>query len=211
MPTRSGWTTLAASLSATLIGRVFGILELFVIGAGLAIAVVVAVAGVRLRRPDLAVTRWAHPAVLTVGEVGRVDLLIDNRATFRSPRVDLTEPVGTTNAARMTIAPLGSGEQVTAGYRVPATRRGVLDVGPAVIERRDRLRLAVRDWATAGVTEITVAPRTLDLSMPALGHGSLGRHLLALSQRIGAGEFHSLRDYVTGDEPRSIHWKASAV
>jgi uncharacterized protein (DUF58 family) len=38
----------------------------------------------------------------------------------------------------------------------------------------------------------------------------LGRHLLALSQRIGPGEFHSLRDYVVGDEPRSIHWKASA-
>ena len=38
----------------------------------------------------------------------------------------------------------------------------------------------------------------------------LGRHLLALSQRIGPGEFHSLRDYVTGDEPRSIHWRASA-
>ena len=46
--------------------------------------------------------------------------------------------------------------------------------------------------------------------MPSLGHGVLGRHLLALSQRIGPGEFHSLRDYVTGDEPRSIHWKASA-
>jgi uncharacterized protein (DUF58 family) len=46
--------------------------------------------------------------------------------------------------------------------------------------------------------------------MPSLGHGILGRHLLAISQRIGPGEFHSLRDYVPGDEPRTIHWRASA-
>ena len=46
--------------------------------------------------------------------------------------------------------------------------------------------------------------------MPALGSGVLGRHLLALSQRLGPGEFHGLRDYIDGDEPRSIHWKASA-
>ena len=32
--------------------------------------------------------------------------------------------------------------------------------------------------------------------MPSLGSGVLGRHLLALSQRIGPGEFHSLRNYV---------------
>ena len=33
--------------------------------------------------------------------------------------------------------------------------------------------------------------------MPTLGSGVLGRHLLALVQRLGPGEFHSLRDYVS--------------
>ena len=42
---------------------------------------------------------------------------------------------------------------------------------------------------------------SFELPMPSLGSGVLGRHLLALSQRIGPGEFHSLRNYVTGDEP----------
>ncbi len=139
-----------------------------------------------------------------------VDLLVENRAAFRSPRVDLTEPVGTTNTAHMTIAPLRSGDQVTAGYRVPASRRGVLAVGPAEIERRDLLGLASSRLVAVGATELTVAPQTFELPMPALGHGVLGRHLLALSQRVGPGEFHSLRDYVVGDEPRSIHWRASA-
>lgn len=210
MPTRQGWTVLLAAVVAIVIGRVFGIVELFVIGAGLAGSVGLAVAAVRLHRPDLSITRWAHPSMLTVGDIGRVDLLVENAGSVRSPRVDLTEPVGTTNSAQMSIAPLRTGEQVTAGYRVPATRRGVLQVGPALIERRDLLGLATSSRIGAGASDVTVAPRVFELPMPSLGHGVLGRHLLALSQRIGPGEFHSLRDYVTGDEPRSIHWKASA-
>lgn len=210
MPTRQGWTIAMGAIAALVIGRVFGIIELFVIGAGLGLTVIVAVLIVRLHQPELAITRWAHPSVLTVGDTGRVDLLIENRAGLRSPHVDLTEPVGTSNTAHMTVVPLRSGDQVTAGYRVPASRRGVLEVGPAVLERRDLLGLATFDRVAVGATELTVAPQTFELPMPALGHGVLGRHLLALSQRVGPGEFHSLRDYVVGDEPRSIHWKASA-
>jgi hypothetical protein len=86
----------------------------------------------------------------------------------------------------------------------------VLRIGPSTIVRRDVLGLASRTEVVAGETEVTVAPRTFDLAMPSLGHGVLGRHLLALSQRTGVGEFHSLRDYVSGDEPRTIHWRASA-
>ena len=115
MPTRQGWTVVMGAIAALVIGRVFGIIELFVIGAGLALAVVTAVLVVRLHQPQLAITRWAHPSVLTVGDTGRVDLLIENRAGIRSPRVDLTEPVGSSNTAHMTIAPLRSGDQVTAG------------------------------------------------------------------------------------------------
>ena len=210
MPTRQGWTVAVGALAALIIGRVFGIVELFVIGAGLGFTVGVAVLVVRLHQPNLAITRWAHPSVLTVGDTGRVDLLIENRGGLRSPRVDLTEPVGVNNTAHMTIAPLRAGDQVTAGYRVPATRRGILLVGPAELERRDLLGLATFQRVVVGATELTVAPQTFELPMPALGHGVLGRHLLALSQRVGPGEFHSLRDYVVGDEPRSIHWRASA-
>jgi uncharacterized protein (DUF58 family) len=210
MPTRQGWTILAAAVVALVVGRVFGILELFVIGTAMAAAVALAVLSVRLFRPRLAVYRWVHPSVLTVGDTGRVDLTIENLGSFRSPKVRLTEPVGDVNSAHMTISGMPSGQQVNAGYRVPAQRRGVLVVGPTAIERADLLGLASETILTAPATEVTVAPQTFDLAMPSLGHGVLGRHLLALAQRTGVGEFHSLRDYAPGDEPRSIHWKASA-
>jgi uncharacterized protein (DUF58 family) len=210
MPTRQGWTVAAGALVAIIIGRVFAIIELFVVGAAFGLAVGLAVLTVRFRRPNLAISRWIHPTVLTVGDTGRVDLLIENRGRHRSPPADLSEPVGATSTANMSIAALPSGARVSAGYRVPAVRRGVLVVGPTVLRRRDLLGLAIDSRLAAGPTEITVAPQTFELPMPSLGSGVLGRHLLALSQRIGPGEFHSLRDYVDGDEPRAIHWKASA-
>jgi uncharacterized protein (DUF58 family) len=210
MPTRQGWTAVISAMMAVAIGRVFGIVELFVIGVGLLASVVVAVGIVRLHRPHLAITRWAHPSMLTVGDTGRVDLLIENRGRLRSPKVDLTEPVGISNTAHMTVLPLRAQAQVTAGYRVPAHRRGVLVVGPTTLDHRDVLGLAYDTRVTTGATELTVGPRTFEMPMPSLGQGVLGRHLLALSQRVGPGEFHSLRDYVVGDELRSIHWRASA-
>ena len=47
---------------------------------------------------------------------------------------------------------------------------------------------AIEAAFAAGATEITVAPQTFELPMPSLGSGVLGRHLLALSQRIGPGD-----------------------
>lgn len=210
MPTRTGWLVAASAVTALVVGRVFGVLELFVLGTGMAAAVVLAVVAVRLRRPMLSITRWIHPAVLTVGDTGRVDLIVSNDDRWRSPRVELTEPVGAERRARMAVAPLGPGVQVSAGYRVPAARRGVLQLGPLVVERRDLLGVASAWTIGADVTEVMIAPRTYELAMPDLGHGVLGRHLLTQAQRLGAGEFHSLRDYVVGDELRSIHWRASA-
>lgn len=210
MPTRQGWTTLVGALAAAIVGRVFGIVELYIIAAAMAAAVITAVAVVRLFPPQVDVARWAHPAVLTVGDTGRVDLLVRNRGRWRSPRLALTEPVGQRNSAHLTVAALRPGEQLSAGYRVPAQRRGLLEVGPTVLRRTDLLGLAADVRIGADLTELTVAPQTFELPMPSLGTGVLGRHLLALSQRIGPGEFHSLRDYVDGDEPRTIHWKASA-
>lgn len=210
MPTRHGWTVAGAALLAFAVGRVFGIVELFVIAAAFAGALVVALVGVRIRRIDLDVERWAHPPVLGVGETGRVELTVTNRSAVRSPEARLVEPVGPASSATMTIAPLPGHATVTAGYRVPTARRGVLTLGPALVERTDVLGLARSSRTIGTTTEVTVAPDTIDVDLPRLGRGPLGRHLAAVSARTGPGEFHSLREYAPGDELRSIHWRASA-
>ena len=209
-PTRQGVMVVVSGVAAVVIGRVFGVLELFVIGAAMVIAVLVAWGVVAVRRPRVRVSRWIRPAVLTAGDVGRVEVLVEQAGRTRSPAFELVEPVGAARTARMWVAPLGPDADVSAGYRIPTERRGVLTIGPLTAFRHDVLGLARSTIEVAGVDEVLVSPRAHLLDMPLLGHGVLGRHLLAVAQRLGPGDFHSLRDYVEGDEPRTIHWRASA-
>ena len=208
--TRQGWIVLIAAVAAVIIGRLFGVLELFLIGAALALAPGLGLLNVVVRRPRVEVERWIRPSVLTAGDVGRVEVLVQRVGAGRSPDFELVEPVGANRTARMAVAPLPPDAEVSAGYRIPTERRGVLTIGPLTAVRHDVLGLACSITEVAGVDEVLVSPRAHLLDMPTLGQGVLGRHLLALAQRLGPGDFHSLREYVDGDEPRSIHWRASA-
>jgi uncharacterized protein (DUF58 family) len=209
-PTRQGTIVLVSALGALVVGRLFGLLELFVIGAALIAAALLAWLVVAVRSPRVEVSRWIRPSVLTAGDVGRVEVLVEQSGRSTSPAFELVEPVGATRTARMAVSPLGRGADVSAGYRIPTERRGVLTIGPLTAYRQDVLGLARSTTIVAGVEEVLVSPRAHLLDMPLLGQGVLGRHLLALAQRLGPGDFHSLRDYVDGDEPRTIHWRASA-
>lgn len=209
-PTRQGWIVAVSAVATALIGRAFGVIELYVIGAALGAAVLAAWLVVAVRRPDVSVRRWIRPAVLTAGETGRVEVVVTSGGALPPPPFELIEPVGSTRTARMAVARLPRRRTVSAGYRVPTERRGVLVVGPLTAARNDVLGLAVSRRTVAGAEEVLVSPRAHLVDIPELGNGVLGRHLLALAQRLGTGEFHSLRDYVEGDEPRTIHWRASA-
>jgi uncharacterized protein (DUF58 family) len=209
-PTRQGIVVAVAAVLAIVAGRLFGVIELYVIGAAMALASLFGLAVVTFRRPRVDVHRWIRPSVLAAGDVGRVEVLVQQIGRGRSPGFELIEPVGQTRTARMAVAPLAPDAEVSAGYRIPTERRGVLTIGPLTAVRHDVLGLARSVIEVAGIEEVLVAPRAHLLDMPSLGHGVLGRHLLALAQRLGPGDFHSLRDYVEGDEPRTIHWRASA-
>ncbi len=209
-PTRQGVIVTVAAVLAIVAGRLFGVIELYLLGAAMILAALTAWLVVAVRRPRVEVHRWIRPSVLTAGDVGRVEVLVEQIGRSRSPSFELIEPVGSTRTARMAVAPLGADAEVSAGYRIPTDRRGVLTIGPLTAVRYDALGLARSTSEVAGTEEVLVAPRAHLVDMPQLGQGVLGRHLLALAQRLGPGDFHSLRDYVEGDEPRSIHWRASA-
>ena len=212
--TRQGIAVVGAAVLAITIGRVFGIIELFVIGAGFLTAVLVAVVYVRIRRPRIDADRWIHPATLVVGDIGHVDIRLQHTGHVATPPFVLEEPVVRTmtedHVARLPVATQRAGSVSSSGYRVPTTTRGVVGLGPLTLIVSDVLGIARSTSVIAGTSEIVVAPRTLVVDMPELGRGRLGRALLESSRRLGPGDFHGLREYVAGDELRSIHWRASA-
>jgi len=208
--TRQGVIVAACAVLTGVMGRLFGVIELFFLSAAMLVATVVGYASVLLRRPRVVVRRWVRPEVLTAGDTGRVDIVLSAKGHGMQPSFDLIEAVGDDRTARLAVAPMRGGTERSAGYRVPTEHRGVLTIGPLVASRSDLLGFARSTATIAGIDEILVAPRAYEMDMPELGDGILGRHLLAQSVRLGPGEFHSLREYVPGDEPRTIHWKASA-
>ena len=212
--TRYGVLAIVAGLVSIAIGRTFGVIELFVIGAGFLGAFAIAAAFVAFRSPRIVGSRRIRPTLLVAGDTGRVDLDLEHRGSLRSTRFGLHERVRRANAADhvadLTVEPMAGGSRVTAGYQLPTSVRGIVELGPLESEVRDPLGLLRRTRIVAGVDHVTVAPRAHLVPMPQMGSGTLGRHLLAQARRLGPGEFHSLREYVDGDEPRSIHWRASA-
>jgi hypothetical protein len=100
---------------------------------------------------------------------------------------------------------------VSAAYRVPSARRGVLRIGPLRAERTDPLGLCSRTQMLAGSSEVLVVPERIPLAFPGLSSsGRLGEHLRMKSWGQTGSEFHSQREYVPGDDLRRINWKSSA-
>ena len=107
------------------IGRVFGLIELYVVGVGIVIALLVALISVQRRLPPLNVKRIVSPAMVSVGEPARVDIQLANYGRQASPYLQLWEPVGNNGGAPMQLAKLGPGHAASAAYRVPTARRGL--------------------------------------------------------------------------------------
>jgi uncharacterized protein (DUF58 family) len=211
MITRHGWTAIVAATACFAIGRVFGLIELYVLGVGIVIALLVAIISVQHRLPPLNVRRIVSPAMVSVGEAARVDIQVANLGRQSSPYLQLWEPVGNNGGAPMQLAKLGPGQAAGAAYRVPTARRGLVRIGPLRALRRDVLGLSQRTTTLAGTDEVLVVPHTLTLPFPSVGSsGRLGQHLRMKSWGQTGSEFHSLREYVPGDDIRRINWKASA-
>ena len=189
-------------------GRVFGVIELYFLSAALALAAIAGLLAVALRRPRVAVRRWVRPEVLTAGDVGRVDVVVRAHGIGWRPSFELIESVGTDRTARMSVTV--DARRHREERRLPradgATRRADDRAAARGAFRRPRAG-PLDQWRRRASTRSSSRRRAFELNMPELGDGILGRHLLAQSVRLGPGEFHSLREYVPGDEPRTIHWR----
>lgn len=212
MLTRHGWGALLLAVTTAVIGRLFGVLELFVLGSGIFALVIATLVWVRSRRFSLDVQRQVVPDTLQVGEVGRVEMRIVNAGRSSTSPLHLWEPVSGMGGATLRLAPLRSREAASANYRLPANRRGTVVFGPLTVERRDPFGLCMLRQIVGGTHEAVVLPAHLALSLPS-GNGSggpIGRHLRMRSLGRDGTEFHALRDYADGDDLRQINWRASA-
>lgn len=170
------------------------------IGAALLLALVVEVLLVS-RRTSVSAEREVSP--LVVERHGECTATI--RVTGRLPglvRTAVRDRVG----RQLVHVALDSAET---GYRVPTLRRGLMAVGPLVVDVVGTFGLAARSSEQGQVVHVRVLPR----SVPARGvvrgrrRSSVGADE---SLDHGGTDLVGLHEYIPGDDLRRLHWATSA-
>ncbi|MGH9063311.1 MAG: DUF58 domain-containing protein, partial [Acidimicrobiales bacterium] len=213
MPTRRGWEVAVASAAIIGLGRVLGLVGLYAIGTAGILLTLVTLAWVRLHRFDLDAARRVRPARVHVGDTARIELVVHNRASRRSPLLMASDPFEDgRRVARFLLAALSPGERGQAAYRLPTGQRGVHRLGPLHLELRDPFGLASSSTRAAGVTRLTVLPKVEAVLPPPAGLGGEPHagvdHPSFRGQR--GEDFYALRPYAVGDDLRRVHWPSTA-
>ncbi len=92
----------------------------------------------------------------------------------------------------------------------PSTaRRGFFELGPFLLVQSDPWSLFRRTAASAPSITLTVQPQVFPMSGQLRALNSQLSQLLDSQQR-GDEHFAAVREYVIGDDPRTIHWRSSA-
>lgn len=192
-------------------GLWFGYRELAIVGCGALIAFTAALV-VALRRWTLEVTRHVAPQRVSRGETCQGVVAVRNYAKVRGLDVVATDrcdlPAGLVHIP-VPMLRIDAGRKQTVHYALPTSQRGVIEVGPLVIERRDLFDLvrSARDFG--GVRQVWVHPTVHPLqAIPAGTARSLDGRVDKVE--YGSIVFHALREYVPGDDLRHVHWRTSA-
>ncbi|MFV2039406.1 MAG: DUF58 domain-containing protein [Acidimicrobiales bacterium] len=212
MLTRSGVGALLVSISVLAGGRLFGLPELFLIGAGGLMVLILAVLYVAMRRLQVEVSRQLSPPRVHAGNPCRVDLLLRNRSRVRSPVLRLRDDVSGTQGVELLVSPMRPNAGTQAVYRLPTQRRGIVNVGPLRLTVTDPFGLA--KLTTTGDREVglVVYPHIHTLAPVRRSSGTdLERQTVQQHQVAPAGdEFYALREYTVGDDLRRVHWPSTA-
>jgi uncharacterized protein (DUF58 family) len=177
---------------------------------GLGLLAVVALGFVVVARPSrLVIEREIQPPRVPKGSPAIALLMFANRGRRTLATAVATQPFGT-HRVRTVIPKLRAGERGTRAYRLPTTQRGIFEVQPVEVTRRDAFELFRMSRKHGQAEQIWVYPRVLAFQTLPTG---VTRHLEGPSSETsphGNITFHRLRDYVAGDDLRLVHWRSSA-
>jgi len=203
-----GWTLAGGALVAWLAASRLGWAEFGYVAAVFVLLLVLSI-GFTIGRLRLDVGLVVDPLRVRVGDSAGAQLLLTSHGRAPVLPVGVELPVGSA-VARYTTPVLRPGSVHEELALIPTSRRGVIGLGPVTTQRGDPFGVFRREVAWTDRIEMFVHPRTVPLEP--LGSGLVrdleGRTTNEVSMSDLA--FHTLREYVPGDDRRYIHWRSSA-
>lgn len=214
--TRRGWSVSSAAAIAVIVAFSVGWRDLLYVGLVLAALVLASAIAVRVRVASLAAVRRNSPDVVSVGEPVTVHITVGNRAWMRSsPQLWRdTAPRGVRAPAFQVLPSLAArgdpASQVRLSYPLETRHRGVVGVGPLVVERSDPFGLTLHERVVGEPEALTVLPRITPLEGAIAGRSSIADAAVP-AWKTGHGHDDVIaRDYRAGDALRHVNWRATA-
>ena len=206
--TALGRTVTVVGLVAWAVGAKLGWNEMMIVAAACVIALLIAIL-FTLGRTELKVDTAIVPPRVVAGERAVGEFTVRNVGKRRMLPVRLELPIGRAFAS-IDVPSLSHGDSFEETIVIPTSRRAVIQVGPTRSVRGDPLGLMRREVKWADELELFVHPATSRLQGVASGwlRDLEGRPTNDRSPNDVA--FHTLREYVPGDDRRHVHWRTSA-
>ncbi len=195
----------AINSGANLLHAIFGAMMAVIIASGMLSDAWVGAVAITRRAPGPLVAGHPGPLEVTFTATG-------TRPVFglSVEDDDLTvAPIRTTPAFALYVP---EGRSVIRHATVTAPTRGRHRLPPAVVATRAPFGLFVKRRALPRTGAVLVLPRPAG-ALPAPAAAPKGAHTDAgpgAARRARTGPFHGLRPYRSGDDPRRIHWPATA-
>jgi uncharacterized protein (DUF58 family) len=169
-------------------------------------------AAARAARRTLA-WRWSAPSAAFAGERIAITWSVENRSAIFPLRIEaaaVESPRGTTLPSGFAVAP---GAERRLLVRIPVRRRGEIQIGPAVIRATGIPPLWSAEVRSPERIALTAYPRPAVLraervAVPA-GMHERPHERASRAWMQWPEEFLHVREFLPGDPPRRIHWRAS--
>lgn len=202
-----GWGGLLALIGATVLGWRWGWTELRVLAIFLALLLASAAIWTLGRMSYAAVIDLPRNRV-TVGSTAVGRIVVRSREG-RSTGSKFEFPVG--RAVPVFAVPaLGADDEHEQLFSIPTRRRGVIVLGPIRSVKGDPLGLVQRVKQWSEPVELFVHPKWVPLDAASTGFLRDIDGVATTNLSSSDVAFHALRDYVPGDDRRSVHWRTTA-
>lgn len=209
MLTKSGLGAAIIAVIAIVLGFWWHYEELVVAGVVIGVAIAASLWSARVAHAARIVRRVDTPRVAR-GEDLRLTYRVSNPGRRRSTPAMVVDRCDAA-VVEVELPSIEPNDRTNLRAQMPTRRRGIHEVGPWRLERRDPFGLAVGRRPSDDAGSVIVHPCVHPLAGP---YGAM--HIVeneAVIRRNASDPlsgFVSLREYVQGDDPRMIHWPTTA-
>ncbi|WP_228010401.1 DUF58 domain-containing protein [Nonomuraea phyllanthi] len=203
-----GWGTLAGSAVLYAAGFALGYPEPVVLATGGLLALALSLAWTA-PKPRLEVRREVTPLKVPRGEAAVAVLNVTNLGRRALSGLRAQDRIGASEHT-VDLPRLPKGGARTVSYPLPTDVRGEIPVGPLLLVRADPFGLTRRVREYGSPVTLLVRPRTVALPVPPSGRAHHLEGPTSDNAPSGTVTFHTLREYVVGDDLRHVHWRSSA-